>query len=488
MLTELKKISKHTLIYGIGMILGKAIGFFLIPLYTRYLEPKEYGIIEMIDVSGYILGYFLFLGIDEAILKYYNKAEKKDEKDEVVSTAIIFITIFGSICLLFLFPFKELAAQYILGSENYSDLFVILFLNICIGSSLGITRIIIRAQQKSLFFIIISLTSTVMQVSLNIYFIAILHLGIKGILYSTLITSTLMGYALNIYILNQTGFKFKLTRLFEMIKYGIPFVPAGIMAFILNWSDRYFLRVYSDMEAIGLYSLGYKMGMIITFLVTVPFSFIWNSYIFEIEKKSNSRQIYARFATYFLFLLCSSGLLISVYSRELIIIMASPSYLDAYKVVPLIVLSMIFVNANTVFKVGLLISGKTGYLPLANGLAAIINILLNFILIPQYGMMGAAYSTVISFFIYITIILYTAQKKYYIEFEFSRIMKIFLAGTITFAISFWVTMPDSLFLSIAIKAGILLILPTILYITRFFAIEETNFIKEKIRFVIQSVI
>ena len=480
MFSELKKLGKHTIVYGTGILLGKAIGFFLIPLYTHYLTPKDYGILELLDLTGYIIGYFLGLGIDQAILRYYNIAYKKEEKDEFLSTALIFVIFFGAFLICILLPISKTFSRYILGSTQYTHLFSLLFVNLLLGSTLGLAKTILRAQQKSLFFTVISLIYSLIAISLNIYFVAITKIGIKGILYSTMITSMLLSSYLTITILKRSGLRFKTSKLKEMLKYGIPFVPAGIMAFILNWSDRYILRFYCDIETIGLYALGYKMGMIILFLIATPFELIWNAYIFEIQNRPNAKQIYARFATYFLLLLCISGLTISIFARELIVIIASPSYLNAYKVIPLIVLSMIFMCSNCVVRVGLLIKEKSKYLPLANGLAATINLVLNFILIPRHGMMGAALATAISFFVRTVSTLYIAQKLYHIDFEFIRMFKIGLTAIIIFEISSLIS-TNSLWFSILAKAGILCLFPIILHIFRFLTPEEANFLKNRLR-------
>jgi O-antigen/teichoic acid export membrane protein len=480
MLSELKKLGKHTIIYGTGMLLGKAIGFFLIPLYTHYLTPKDYGILELIDLTGFVLGYLMGLGIDQAVLRYYNITKKKEGKDEVLSTALIFAMLFGLFIVSILLPASKILSRYILDSTQYTFLFLLLFVNLFLGSILGLAKTALRAQEKSISYTAISLIYTVIAVCLNIYFIAIAQLGIKGILYSTLITSMLLATYLAVQILKESGLKFRVSRLKEMLKYSMPFVPNGILAFILNWSDRYILRIYCDMETIGLYALGYKMGMIIVFLIASPFNLIWNAYIFEVQNRSDARQIYARFATYFLLLLCSAGLAISVFARELIIIISHPSYLNAYKVIPLIVLSMIFMCSDNVFQVGLLVKGKSGYLPVTRGLAAVANVALNFFLIPRYGMLGAAWATAISFFVCAVVILYIAQKIYYINFEFIRLLKLTLAAIIVFQLSSFVS-SDNLWLTIVIKFGILCLFPIFLYVFKFLNTEETVFLKDRLK-------
>src|SRR5467141_1556910 len=206
-----------------------------------------------------------------------------------------------------------------------------------------------------------------------------------------------------------------------------------MFAFVLNWSDRYFLRLYSSIEAVGIYGLGYKFGMIVVMLVSVPFMFVWNAYMFEIEKQANARQTYARVATYFMLGLCGAGLVISVFSRELIVLMADRAYWGAEQVIPVVVLAMILMCSDNVFQVGLLIQGRTGYLSVAKGIAAAVNLALNVLLIPRYGVMGAAWATAIAFAVYAVSIFLAAQRAYRIDFEEGRLVKLAVCTLGTFA-------------------------------------------------------
>jgi len=480
MLKELKIVSKHTLIYGFGIVLGKAIGFFMIPLYTHYLNPEEYGLLELVDVTGFIFGYFLVVGIDEAIIKFHNETEEQKEKEEYISTSLIFVILLGFVSLAILLPFKDTFAYYVLGSAEHSNLFAILFLSLCLGSSVGLTKSIIRAQQKSMFFVGVTLIAIFLQVTLNIYFVAYLQIGVEGILYSSLIVAVLFGVMLTGYMLRITGLRFNTEKLKEMLKYGIPLVPAGIMAFVLNWSDRYFLRIFVDMEEIGVYSLGYKLGMISTFFITMPFSFIWGSYIFEIKNKHNAKEVYAKIATYFLLMLSFAGLALSSLSYELVTVIADESYIDAYKVIPIIVLSMIFANATTVFKVGLLLEGRTIQLSIANSMAAVINVPLNIMLIPEYGMMGAAYATALSFLIYISYVLYAAQKYYHINFEYLRLAKIGIIIILLYNLSLQVDV-ESMWYGFLLKTAIVSMFPLLLYVANFYHKEELDFVFSRVK-------
>lgn len=480
MFEEIKTLGKHTLIYGSGIFLGKAISFFMIPLYTHFLSPKDYGVLELLDLTGYIISYFLVLGLNEATLRYYSYYDDPKDKNAVISTNIIFILFYASVFVFFLFNFSDTFSKHIFGSELYKPLFALLFISLLFGSVNNICTTTLRAQQRSVYYTALSITKVILAISLNIYFVALLKLGVKGILYSTIITSGLLGFYLIFTILSQVKFSFQISYLIKMLKYGLPFIPTEIAMFILNWSDRYFLRIYNTVQSIGIYALAYKIAMIIVVLVTHPFNLVWAAYMFEIEKKQNSKELYARIATYYMFVLILIGLFLCVYAKEIITIIAPPSYLKAYKVIPLLVMSMIFMTSVAVLRTGILVTRKTSYLPIMVGLAAIINIFLNFLLIPKYEIEGAAIATAISFFVRAFGIYLISQWLYSIPFEYSRIFKLILAAIIIFEISSLFSI-DSLWLSIVIKSSILCLFPIILYILKFLTTEETTFLKNRLR-------
>jgi len=486
MLAELKKLGKHALIYGTGVVLTRAVGFLLIPLYTHYLTPKDYGTLELIDLTGYIIGYFMGMGLDQAVVRYYHQYADPKDKEAVLSTATWFTALWCAIMVAILVPLTPVLSQLIFGSNEYAPLLMLSWAGLFLGSVVGIQKAIIRAQLHSKRFMTLSLVNTGISVLMNIYFIAILRLGVRGMLYSGIISSFLIGAYLWSRTVPRTGAKIDMAKLDPMIRYGLPFVPGGIFAFVLNWSDRYFLRHYVDIATVGLYALGYKLGMIVVMLISVPFKFVWSAYIFEIQKRDNAREIYARVATYFLTLYCFVGLAISVLSRELVYIMADPSYRGAEQVIPLVVLGMILMSSDNVFQVGLLIEGRSGYLSVAKGIAAVTNVGLNLVLIPRYGMMGAAWSTTISFGLYCAGIVYAAQKVYPVPFELARLARVGVAALAIFAAASFVR-TEVLWRSIAIKSGLLLLFPVLLLGLGFLRDDEAGFVTRKWRALVKRV-
>ena len=211
--------------------------------------------------------------------------------------------------------------------------------------------------------------------------------------------------------------------------------------------------------------------MIVVLLVATPFNQIWHSYLFEIEKQPNAREVYARIATYFLALLTAAALAIGMLGREIVVIMAAPAYLPANQVIPILVVAMIFFCSDNVFQVGLLIKGHSNRLSSARWVAAAANIGLNWWLIPRYGMMGAAVATLLSFVFSSWLILMRAQAAYYVPFEYRRMTHIGAAAAITYAIAL-LAPHDPLWLSVGVKVLVWGLFPLLLLVTGFLSGEE----------------
>lgn len=478
MFDELKKISSQTLIYAVGILLSKAIGFFLIPLYTHYLTPEDYGILELLELTSFFAGFFIAMGIHNAILRYFAHYDQTWDKYDVVSTAILFVSFSGLLITVILVIFSNFFSQLLFDTEKYSHLFSIVFVNLYFGILLELCRTSLRAEGKSVLFTILAVIYTLIAVSLNIIFIVVMGLGIKGILYSTLIVQLILLLYLTIYFYPKTKLHFSFSKLKLILKYGIPFIPTGIFLFILNWADRYFLKIYANLEIIGLYSLGYKIGMIVVMLGGFPFSLFWNAYMFDVYKKPDAKNIYSNVLTFYFLVLSFIALGLSCLSKELVTILADSAFLKSYLIIPLISFAMVFMTLDNVLRVGILTSNKTHYLPYVEGFAATIHIALNFLLIPPFGMIGAGISTLLSYVIRAFATVFVSNRFYPIQYEYKRLLLIITNAIVLVVVSKIIRL-ETLSWSIVGKFFIILIFPVLLCLTNFFQLDEKNYIKYK---------
>jgi O-antigen/teichoic acid export membrane protein len=263
-----------------------------------------------------------------------------------------------------------------------------------------------------------------------------------------------------------------------MLKFGSPLIPANISNLAMTSADRYFLQHFSTTTQVGLYSLSYNIGLVLN-LVVQAIQLAWPANLFEIAKQSNPEQHFAIILTYYTLVVGFIGLAISVLAREVVIIMTTPEFYSAYIVVPLIVLSYILFGVRNITNTGLTIKNKMQYAPLIIMATTIINLILNYLLIPEYGMLGAAWATLISYLI--LAITQTAVNLHflYIPYEYLRLAKIALSWGFVYASSLLVN-TSSIWINLILKSILLLGYPIFLFVIRFYSQQEIQFIKDTV--------
>ena len=217
--------------------------------------------------------------------------------------------------------------------------------------------------------------------------------------------------------------------------------------------------------------------MVMQALLIIPFELAWIPFMLSVAKRDDAKQIYSSVLTYFLLIGVFIALALSVLSREVIAIMATPPFHDAYKVVPLIAFSYLLFGCYLILQAGIYIEGKTKYVPLIVGAGAVLNLGLNYLLIPSYGMMGAATATLLSYLLLPVAMLFVAGKYYPIRYEFDRIIKIVLAAVPIYVGCMFVS-TGSLLIEGLIKLIILATYPALLYVLRLPKPQELEKIKQ----------
>lgn len=486
MITHFKRLSKQTLIYGLGDVIIKAIAFLLIPLYTHRLQPNEYGELSLLQAIEVALPIILSLGFNSAILKVYHDYEDIKEQKIVFSTAVIFVFLTAlPILLLLFFNAGHLARLIGFSSPERFTVYLRLILSAVFFNLFRLLSLsIMRAYERGVMFSVINIIHFTMLVSLNIYFVAYKNLKIEGIVWSSFITAVIIFLVVFITIISRMRLKFSKSQLKALFHFGLPLVPGGLASWTLTLADRYLLKFLANTYEVGLYDIGYKFGMIVNMLLVHPFRTAWLPFIFSIQKDPNAKKIYSTTFTYFMLLGCFLCMSISVMAKEIVTLTSAPDYLPGFQAIPLIAVSYLFYGIYYTVDVGVLIKGKTGIYAIVTWIGAGLDIALAYLMIPHYGMLGAGIAKVISFFL-LAVIMYIFTQVYYpIKYELGRVIYMFLLATGLFGLSYLIATPH-LWLNILLKMLLLLLFPIILLLTRFFTPREQevalNFLKSRLK-------
>lgn len=417
---DFRGLVKHTFIYASGIWAGKAIAFLMIPIYTRCLTPVDYGILEMIGRTTDIIALVTCMGMASALLRFHAEAKSDMERRRVVSTAITFAAGLGVLCAALLLMFAAPLSQLILGSARYSTYFRLGFVAMGMEVCVAVPMVLLRMHERSALFTGINLGRLLVALSLNIYMLVVLRMGVMGVMISTvvgisLVVLVLMGACWRSW---RPGLDTRLLRV--MLAYSLPLVPCSFVMFVLTFGDRYFLRAYCGLGVLGVYSLGHRICMVMPALVMEPLGFAWTPVVFTLADRPDAGALYARYFNGFMFCVVFACLWLSALSRDLIRIMADSGYHDAYKVVPVVTLGMTFWAASSVFETGIMLKKKTYYRTMGHALAALIVVCAYVLLIPRYGAMGAAWATVCGFAAMAASIYLLSRRLYYIPYDLRR--------------------------------------------------------------------
>ena len=473
MFEEVKKLAKHSSVYGLGILLTNSIAFVMIPIYTRFLTTADYGILEIINRTSEILGIILIGGLGLTVLRFYQDSDQKEHQNTVVSTAILWMFLFGSLALVVFFSQSTYISKLLFGTNQYATYIKLMLGTLYFDLFFVIPIVYIQAQIKSVLYILVSMGKFVVGVSLNIYFVCYLKIGIKGILTANFLNSALFGVVLLILTMQKVGIKFNLPLWKKMLVFALPFVPGSLFLFVLNNGDRYFLKIFCSNQIVGLYALGYRIGTLAVLFIMSPFVRVWNALMVEISRRDDFKIVFGRIFTYVMLIYAFVGLGLAVLNREILMVMAGPSYWDASKIVPLVVLAYFFWAISLVTDAGFYIAKKTYYKPFLFGIAALVNILLYWYLIPRYNMLGAAWATVVAFAFFAGLSWKVVNGIFPVKYEYVRFSKLTALALLIYFVSTFVKL-KSFWLQVTIKAMLVLSLPLILYFIGFYLQEEKN--------------
>lgn len=259
---KMSRLIKNTSIYAIGNILPQAANLVLLPLYTKYLSPEDYGIVNSMQVLASIFVIFFTLAIERSIYRLYFDYKTEAEKKRFVG--VITLTIYGLsiVILILVFLCQNLIANIYKSIPFYPFYFYsILYAFFSIFAL--VPKIYYQVNEKAEKFITISISQFILNTVFIIYFIVIQNEGAVGMLKGLMISNIILAFVFIILNFRMIDFAYDLKIIKESLKFSLPMIPILLSSWVMNMSDRIFIERYFSMYEVGLYSLGYKIGGIL---------------------------------------------------------------------------------------------------------------------------------------------------------------------------------------------------------------------------------
>jgi O-antigen/teichoic acid export membrane protein len=424
---ELRRLAKHSAIYGLGGIVSRVIAVFLLPLYTRYLTPADYGAVETLVALSAVLVTVLRLGISSAFFRFYFDSRETAHRLLVVRTSFWFTMLMASAGLAAGLLLAEPLAQALFADAGRAWLVRAAFVAVWAQMNYEQLTALFRVEERSLQFVCASLTNILITVAATVGFVVGLRWGATGVVAGN-VTGTLCVYgALLAYRREQLGLQLDRSLLRAMNRFGLPLVPSALALWTVNFSDRFFLVKLSGQTEVGLYSLGSRIASAMLILLTA-FRTAWPAFAYSIEDEREARRAYGFVLTYLLFVATWVALALGLLAPWLVRLLTTPTFYGAARVVALLAFAAAALGGYTVIAIGVGRARRTQFNWVVTGTAAAINVALNLLLIPPYGMMGAAIATVAAYSSMFLLMAWWAQRVYPVPYQWRRVATLAAAG------------------------------------------------------------
>jgi O-antigen/teichoic acid export membrane protein len=473
MLDKLKYLLKHSFIYSISNLAAKASGVILLPLYSSFFSVSEFGILGILEVTISILTEILNFGLGQSLVMLSNHNDYIDKRKSIFYT----LSLISFLIIIIFIVLGETSIPLISKLfQNQNDFYSYLRLSIYVISLRVINNFFfnkLRADEKSGWFTTSNLFKLGLTLGLIAYFVAFRKVGIVGVLYSYIISEAVLLIILIPAMIRQMYLHFEKEIISVAIKFGFPLIFMSIAMLILNVSDRYILKYFTNYKEVGLYDLGYRISGVVNMFIIVPFNMAIMPIAYQMYQQEGDKRYFSKIMTYLTIILVWISLALSLFSKELIKIFALNSdYWAAAKVIPVILFSYIFFGMRIIANLGMLLTTKTKSLALVTIAASLLNIVLNIIFIPKWGMMAAAYSTLISFILLYWLTYFLSQKYYRIPYENMKTIVTILLGVLIYLFSLIIDF--NIIIGITIKAILVIVFPFILYFLKLFEVQEID--------------
>ena len=459
---QLTKLVRHTAIYGLGRMVSKGISFLLIPFYTHYFATAEYGLMEILNLAVMIAAIALAPGLSNAVMRFYYDTEDQEERNLTVSTALVFCLVVGVAAATLMTLHSAWISEILLASPKYGTLVKLLAVGFFFSFFSDICLVFLRSKQQSGVYVFLTQAFLILSIGLNIYFVAARKLGVSGVFISNAIASTIFGTSLLYLTVREVGITFSARKLLAMLHFGAPLILTWLAAFVLNFSDRFFLQRYASLSQVGIYSVGYKFGYILSLMLVQPFNLTWEPQAYEIAKQENGREIFAQIFTVYSVILFSCAFLISLFIREVFAIMVDPKFFVAYQLVPLIAFAYVCQGMQGFFEAGLLIKKKSQIIGLIGFTCTVLCLLLNLALIYLWTTWGACIATFLSLLAMALVSYWYSQRHFPLRLNVWPLLKISAIGGVML-LGAWMLPLQSTVVRAAAKLGLAVLYAVIVY-------------------------
>lgn len=420
---QITRLAQHSVIYGLGGLVSRFVALLLLPLYTRYLTPADYGAVETLVALAAILATILRLGIASAFFRFYFDSTDAAHRLRVVRTSFWFTMTMATLGLAVGLALAGQISEWLFDTDDRTTLVRMAFVLLWAQMNFEQITALFRVEERAVAFTIATLANLVITVTATVVFVVVLDWGATGVVAGNF-TGTLAVYAvLLVYRHEQLGLSLDRPLLRRMNRFGLPLVPSMLALWMLNFGDRFFILKLADASEVGVYSIGSRIASAMVLLLTA-FRGAWPAFAFSIEDDERARRAYSYVLTYLLFVASWAALALGLLAPWIVEWLTTPAFYDASDVVALLAFGAVAFGGFIVVSIGLGRTKRTQFNWVVTGSAAIVSVTLNLLLIPPYGIVGAGIANLCAFTVMFLGITWWSQRVFWVPYQWRRVMTV----------------------------------------------------------------
>jgi len=429
--SKIRELSKNITIYGLGDVAVSLVNIFLLPLYVLFFSAADYGVIGILGVFEVVFKIVFRFGLDGAFMRFFYECADETERQRLASTIFFFLLALNGAVLAALLIAAPAIASAFLGSRIYTAAFRLMTINMF---AIGFTFIpfhVLRMEQRTVTFSTLTLVRSVLTIVVRLVLVTRLHLGVTGLYLADLLVTIVVLAALVKWFTPLIRPLFSRAVLRDALAFGAPRLPHAAAQQVMAVGDKFILGLFHSKETVGIYSLSVSVGLMQKLFLSA-FESAWAPFYYATVKEPDAPRVFRTVTTYGVAILAllTAGLAavgteaLRAMTHGRILAPEDPRWAAVTVVIAFTAIGVFFQGVYLLTSIGLNITKQTQYYPVATMTSAAINVGLNFLLIPTYGVYAAAWANGIAYAALAVIGYRFSQRFYAVPYEWGRLTRV----------------------------------------------------------------
>ena len=449
-------------VYASGDFLIKASGFFLLPILTRYLSPADYGILAGVNAVALVLGVLFSLNLNSALMRLYGDCTDESERRNLVGSLILFSGAWALGVVILLNAVGPVLLDNVFKEVRFQP-YIRIGTWIALLNSLTVLPLtLLQIQQRPLLHRTFALMSFSLNTGFTILFVVVFRMGAYGALVGQLVGGALAATPYMAFVRRHMNAVISPAVLKMCLAFSMPLLVYAIGGWFVDSSNRFFIERFMSLRDLGLFNVGNQIAMILGYMLNAA-GLAFTPLFYETARLSEGPRILARFAGIYIAATLGLALVVAVFSRDAIRLLTQSQFHEAYAVVPILVLTQALTSFWHLIVSPLMLKNKTVRVMFSMLVCAAASIVFNFLLVPRYGIHGAAASSLLANLLLNAIVFFSSIRAYPVPYDYRRLGLTVLSAAVVYFVATRIP-GETTFASVVGRSGIVALYPLLLIV------------------------